>query len=292
MSLEEHPGYFGLTSKGVIAIHADWPTYPFEHGWGEALLAFGSLPKSTHFIQIDDIDRCVLFVAGSTSTGQDFFNYRLSHVAAWYEDLVALVNKSYVVGVNLIRECDAELYRWDRFNSCFVENETGNLVPLNLPRPEFDCDLSSNETSVPVCSPFGLQVTDLGFDALNAFLASEFAHAPREFLACVEPIIGINKNDTAVREACVLLESAMRQRLGSIQFGQKLVEEYCGHLLERGAIAALVKPFQAELKNAFRYIRNDYMHNLRPLELNESRALLMRLARLYSIITTTEIEPA
>lgn len=32
MRLEDHPGYFGMTSRGVIAIHADWPMYPFEHG--------------------------------------------------------------------------------------------------------------------------------------------------------------------------------------------------------------------------------------------------------------------
>ncbi len=104
MGLEEHPGYFGLTSKGVIAIHADWPMYPFEHGWQEALLAFASLPKATHFIQIDDIDRCVLFVAGPISPGQDCFDERLSHVAAWYEDLVDLVREGHVEGVELIRD--------------------------------------------------------------------------------------------------------------------------------------------------------------------------------------------
>jgi hypothetical protein len=84
MSLEKHPGYFGITSKGIIAIHADWPMYPSEHGWAEALLAFGSLPRSTPFLQLDDIDQCLLFVAGPLSPGQDRFYDRLSYVAAWH----------------------------------------------------------------------------------------------------------------------------------------------------------------------------------------------------------------
>ena len=90
MSLNEHPGYFGVTSQGVIAIHADWPMYPFEHGWKEALLAFGSLPRGTSFFQIDDIDQCLLFVAGVTPPKQDPYDSRFSHVAAWHEDLVQL----------------------------------------------------------------------------------------------------------------------------------------------------------------------------------------------------------
>jgi hypothetical protein len=28
MRLKVHPGYFGVTSRGVIAIHADWPMAP------------------------------------------------------------------------------------------------------------------------------------------------------------------------------------------------------------------------------------------------------------------------
>jgi len=107
-----------------------------------------------------------------------------------------------------------------------------------------------------------------------------------EFSGSIDPILGINRTDAAVREGCVLLESSMRQGIGSAQFGQNLIEEFCARLLERGGIPALVKPFKAELKNAFRYIRNDYMHNVRSLELNESKALLTRIARLYAIVTT------
>jgi hypothetical protein len=286
VDLEKHPGYLGFTSKGVIAIHADWPMYPLEHGWGEALLAFGSLPKSTNFAQINDIDRCLLFVAGPVSPSQDPFDSRFSHVAAWYEDLADLAVKGFVEGVELISQYEADLGRWEQSKSYLVEQEPGEFVPLNLSKPEYDEELYSQKLNVPICSAPGLRVTDSGFAALRTLLAAEFPCLPLEFLGRVLPILDIGRTDAAVREGCVLLESSMRQELATGQFGKKLVEEYCRHLLESGAIPALIKPFQAELRNAFKYIRNDYMHNVRALEQDECEALLMRIGRLYSIVTT------
>ena len=49
MRLEDHPGFFGITSQGVIAIHADWPMYPEEHGADLALLWLTALPQGTRF---------------------------------------------------------------------------------------------------------------------------------------------------------------------------------------------------------------------------------------------------
>ena len=51
----KHPGYLGLTSQGVIAIHADWPIYPEEHGSDLALIWLTSLPSNTKFKMIDEI---------------------------------------------------------------------------------------------------------------------------------------------------------------------------------------------------------------------------------------------
>ena len=284
MRVEDHPGYFGVTSRGVIAIHSDWPMYPFEHGWEEALIALGSLPGATRFFQIDDIDKCFLFVAGPVPAQQDPLGERFSHVAAWHEDMVELVEKSYVDGIELITEYDAALSYWEKHKDLYFERSPGEYVPLNLPKPEPDDDFLSEQNTVPVIGSTGIGVTEAGRAALRDLLSSAFRNAAPEFLEHVEPILAINKTDTAVREGCVLLETTMRQEIGSLQFGQKLADEFCARMLAHGAIPALMKPFKAELKNAFRYIRNDYMHNLRPLELDESKAVLMRIARLYSVV--------
>jgi hypothetical protein len=257
--------------------------YPFEHGWSEALLGLGSLPQATRFFQIDDIDKCSLFVAGPVPAGQNPFDERFSHVAAWQEDMVELIEKSYFDGIELIPEHETGLKYWEKFKGLYVEGISGEAGPINLPKPEFDDDSMAEQKTVLEIASTGISVSESGRGALRSLLSAQFHNTPAHFLERVEPILSIGQADTAVREGCVLLESTMRQAIGSSQFGQKLVDEFCSHILTRGAIPALVKPLKAELKNAFRYIRNDYMHNLRQLELDESRALLMRVARLYSI---------
>ena len=72
--MSDFPGYLGWTSQGVIAIHADWPAYPAEHGWGAALASFGMFPEGTQFARIDDIDQCLLFIAPAYSRSPDEFD--------------------------------------------------------------------------------------------------------------------------------------------------------------------------------------------------------------------------
>ena len=83
--LEDHPGYLGFTSKWIIAIHADWPAYPEEHGAQPTLFCLTMFPRGTRFLGIDDIDRCCLFLADLKSTKKDdVFDDRNFHVAVWH----------------------------------------------------------------------------------------------------------------------------------------------------------------------------------------------------------------
>lgn len=54
MSIEDQPGYPGLTSKGVLALHADWPAYPVDHGWTTASFYLCSFPAETTFTVVDE----------------------------------------------------------------------------------------------------------------------------------------------------------------------------------------------------------------------------------------------
>jgi len=49
VGFEDHPGYLGFTSAGVVLLHADWPVYPVEHRWLVALASLGSFPDGTAF---------------------------------------------------------------------------------------------------------------------------------------------------------------------------------------------------------------------------------------------------
>jgi hypothetical protein len=97
---EEHPGYLGWASRGVILIHADWPAYAVEHGWKYSLISLGQFPRRTQFKLLDDIDQCFLFLVGDNVGGSDKFDERHFHVALWHEDVLELLDLAYISGVS------------------------------------------------------------------------------------------------------------------------------------------------------------------------------------------------
>jgi len=109
---EEFPGLLGLTSKGVIGIHANWPMYPAEHGWEIALLYLGNHPPKTIFYQIEDIDRCILLLAGDIHKNKDPYDENSFHVAAWHEDLIELQSLGFVSGVMTMTEYEWNLHHY------------------------------------------------------------------------------------------------------------------------------------------------------------------------------------
>jgi hypothetical protein len=162
MSLQDFPGYFGITSQGVILIHANWPMYPEEHGPDLALLWFTSFPQGTIFRRIDDIDRCSLFLAGVRCSNQaDPFDGRNFHVAVWHKDLLDLQESGFVDGVSPVSE-----RRWEELNRAdlppgplYIELEDGTLRDVQLPSlAQYD----EEDESWPEHSPGGLVVTSLG----------------------------------------------------------------------------------------------------------------------------------
>ena len=96
--VEHFAGYLGFTSSGVIAIHANRPAYPAEHCWEVALVTLGNFPIGPRFRAIDDIDRCLLFVADGTVRGGDDFSPEAMHVAIWHEDLLLRHLRSTAAG--------------------------------------------------------------------------------------------------------------------------------------------------------------------------------------------------
>ncbi|WP_262391881.1 hypothetical protein [Nocardiopsis sp. CNR-923] len=95
-----HPGWFGSGYGGssgtlTLAIHADWPAYPCAPGGLHGLFDLAQFPEGTLFDPIDDIDRCVLFVAykydpKKPDRPKDPFSVDAYQVAIWHEDLLSL----------------------------------------------------------------------------------------------------------------------------------------------------------------------------------------------------------
>jgi hypothetical protein len=279
MSLRDHAGYFGITSRGVIAIHADWPMYPEEHGGDLALLWLTVFPQRTAFKRIDDIDRCNLFLADVKSSNRsDPFDERNFHVAVWHEDLLELRRKGHVQGVSSVSE-----RRWQELNRSdlppgplYIKLDDGTFKEVELPALD---DYDEEETSWPEFSREGIVVTTSG----RSYAASLLAEASDDLVVLGDRIQRLRQLaffDTAVREGCVALEHQIKYWLNSDRWGDALVEEFISKRRSRGdLLESYLRVLRGQLRTVFKFIRNDFMHNFVDIDQTQCDAVLFRLAR-------------
>jgi len=281
-ALEDHPGYLGLTSQGVIAIHADWPIHPEEHGAELALLWLTAFPQDTLFKRIDDIDRCFLFLADvKSSIRSDLFDRRNFHVAIWHEDLLALADSEFVSGVSRVTERQRQdLWRSEVGEQLFIRLEDGSLKPLDLPPLE---GYDDEDTSWPEVVREGILVTSAGRGRAASLLSQGFSLAVLGDR--VEQLMHIGYFDAAVREACIALEHRMKVWLRSAMWGDALVEEFIARLRDQGiGPESHLRVLRGEIRAAFKFIRNDFMHNFVEIDETQARAILFRLGRVTAVL--------
>jgi hypothetical protein len=131
-------------------LHADWPVYPGGHGWIVALKSLAVFPPNVRFLQISDIDQCLLLVAvGSGSCLEpkgDLFDPKWFHVAVWRDDLRELHERGLISGVSLVTEYEVAQKYYERNKDLYVEID-GKLRGLDLPHPQRD-DYDEDQPSV------------------------------------------------------------------------------------------------------------------------------------------------
>src|SRR5262245_25697711 len=116
---DDYPGYLGFTSSGVIAIHADWPAYPREHGWMQALITFGNFPIGTEFRCDDNIDRCSLFEVSQFPDGTEVSKAAKFYVAVWQQDLIDLDDMNFLSGIEYYTDDDDDDRRQQKIRMKF-----------------------------------------------------------------------------------------------------------------------------------------------------------------------------
>lgn len=136
----KHPGYLGITSRGVILIHADWPAYAIEHGIGYSLLSLGQFPPGSCFTLLDDIDQCFLFVLGEAPARGAAFAEQRFHVAVWHEDVRALADAGYLVGGGVVPYAEWARRQINELQGLLWQRADGSLAPVPLPNLEDDED--------------------------------------------------------------------------------------------------------------------------------------------------------
>lgn len=270
----QHPGYLGWTSQGVVAIHADWPAYATEHGVGYALMSLGQFPLGTKFTLLSDIDECFLFVVDNNRLSRkDAYSDSNFHVALWHEDVSALIDASYAVG--------AEPYGvWAKRRAaeldCFFRQQQGDTwVPFWDPLQEDD----SYPRKKVVIDPKGFFLTKAGHAALESILFDERADIADHIMQRARPALSAELFDSAIREACVVLESEMRNAVRTAEFGADLIDRFFETAMASGKlIPAQIKTFRTEVRTTFRFIRNKFAHNLQTVDQVQCYAILSRVS--------------
>jgi hypothetical protein len=89
--------------------------------------------------------------------------------------------------------------------------------------------------------------------------------------------------DTAVREACLVLEVFLKEKTNAaVSYGVALIEHYVAYLRsDKRVIESQVKWIRTELRACFAFVRNPYMHNFHVISEEQCIALLCRISILY-----------
>jgi hypothetical protein len=291
MSIENHPGYLGWTSEGVIAIHADWPAYAIEHGWRYALMTLGQFPPETVFRGIDDIDECFLFFVGNPDNVEDEFDERHFHVALWHRDAFELFDRGYVSGASGMTPRQWAERRATELAELMAgltwQQPNGSDAPVPTPTAE---DFEDDEAFGGLISRVGLTITKQGLSALQGVLLEEKELISGDILKRTRGLMLLQQHDTAVREACLLAENLMRKITGSHGYGAQLIESFFAQLSKSGRfIPAQLKVLRTEVRAAFKFIRNEYMHNLHDISQEQCYAILVRMSAIYERLREIEV---
>jgi hypothetical protein len=254
--------------------------YPEEHGPDLPLLWLTAFPEGTHFKNIDEIDQCSLFMAMPPHPHpSDPFSERNFHVAIWNEDLIELHERGHVTGID--RTITARGWRRRQLDKLskgplFYETADGTLHEIDRRRYEEGYD-DEDPYSVEV-SREGIAVSTSG----RAYIASVLRKTAEDFSLLssrVPPLLKLGYFDIAVREACVSLEWQIKSTIGSSLWGNQLADAFIAQVRASGLfIDSFVKILRAKVRTAFKFIRNDYAHNLRDMDEITCKALLLRLS--------------
>ncbi|MGE3413420.1 MAG: hypothetical protein AB7L91_14455 [Dehalococcoidia bacterium] len=299
MGFGEHPGSLGWVSDGVWeAIHADWPAYPGDRSWELALLRFGDFPSDAVFTCLSVIDQCALFVAGVSIKDPDLFSDRHMHVAVRLEELLELDDRNLVTGVEIDNSLSPDQIllkrvlgpsEWESVRSGQIVlgyEVDGEFARLQLPDDEESSDGWDLDESHPAPrSPERTAMYPGTIVRLTAEATAEVERIARLTLDLptgLESRLAVQLNaglfDSAIRDLGAALEMRMRRYTGSSGYGSALVEKYVSALLASGDfLPARVKSLRQELRAIFKFVRNEFAHQLVEVTPSRGHALVARM---------------
>lgn len=289
MNLFKHPGNLGSVRGSPFTVHHyDWPTYPTGEDFLETLLQLTGFPKETEFVEVEDGDGSILFIADiARSKLSDPFNECNFHVCAWHGDLAEMCARGFVEGVTRVSESGHRQHKWDdtlasnRAEKVFFKVD-GELIEITPPVRDYEEEESLDWVVLPTKR---ITVTRAGFE----FIAKEIESVDVDFLSTLSPriteLMRCKFYDTAVREGCVSLEHSIKKRLDSDTWGSQLTDDFCEYIRrEEKVLESWLRAYSQELRTIFKFIRNLYMHNLVTIDESTAMSLLFRISRVKTAL--------
>jgi hypothetical protein len=291
--IDRFPGFLGY--GGIIAIHADWPIYPTGLGWEIALKTLGNFPVGTNFYEIDDIDRCKLLLNKVPSAENDPFDDINFHISLWHEDLIELKQMGFIKGVEEKSDTEFKTIKFEELKNKLgsEEDDEGNIMihfkdkagvfhSSKYPRPK-----TEDEDEPLIYRGFAYIANSITLTSSGHRKIAELSHVIKlaeQVEELVNPLLKIDKYDTAIREASLLLESTMKKFHSSNKFGQQLVEFHIKDVVKQNDnfYSAAIKCYRGELRTIFKYIRNDFAHNFRIVSSEQCRLILSKISDVFT----------
>jgi hypothetical protein len=298
--LNNFPGLLNYNSKGLIleAIHADWPIYPPGHGWQLGLRTLANYPFGTEFYEISDIDRCKLFINFKPKKTMDLFAYKHYHCALWHEDLIELKNLGFIKGVRGVSEYEYDLWKFNKLKNdlgnqlnvdddgniiFYFKDDKNKLIQSVYKKPINDYDeeefgIFEDCVIIPKC----IKLTRKGM--LELAKLSQNYNLNHKLNEIVNPLIKIDRFDTAIREASLLIEFSIKRYHNIKLFGQKLIDFHIKKIIENNNnfYSSAIKSYRSELRTVFKFIRNDFAHNFKVISKEQCRVIIFRINDVYN----------
>lgn len=296
------------------------PIFPTGEGWLSALRTIANFPFPTKLYELEDIVGLKLLMnippSNIRSSKGDPYDEKYYHCAVWSDDLLELHNRNMLTGIVPVTEFEFQMNKYNSLiKAGFPEDENGDLIVMiqdptshkfiqsKIEKPRIEKYVSEflaeafdetirdelimeyeKDNKRFVLIPDSIELTQSGHDLL--IQSSQSFDIPKEVEDRIRPLIDIQYYDTAIREVAILFEFKLKQFHNTDKFGDKLIGLHIDKCQEgnNGKLNAGIKVYRQELRTINKYIRNEFVHNLKSIDEAQFKAILFRQCTLYKYI--------
>jgi hypothetical protein len=297
---------------GIWGISDECSIFPIGKGWEIALRTIASYPSGTKLYELEEVIGLKMLINKPRNRIQgNPYDEKFLHCAIWCEDILALAERGFIKGAVPATEFEWELRRFQiLINQGLSTNENGDIVcylgdekkKTIIPRPklenyieEYSDEALSDEDRAELIEeynrfkpfvfiPFALELSEKGRKYILE--NSQVFEIPQRIEQRIRPLIEISYYDTAIREVAILFEAMLKKFHKSTLFGEELIEFHIDKCISanQNQYAAGIKIYRQELRKVNRFIRNEYLHNLKEVDQTEFYSILYKQCSLFKLM--------